>query len=212
MLRGFINITLALLLLLFSCKREREPQLVPEELTKLERLYRIRPDSVMRSYDLSNDSLTEFPDLSRYVISSLDLSHNLLDTIIPERLPLGIERLNVSNNRLKETLKIYDIPTLEELDVSHNQLNVLVVGEKLRRLVASHNHLEIVSLNIHHNVEYLDISYNPELYWQVDFNPRKVDTIRRDGTANGIPFYFKICFDKDLYRLIKRGIAAGLYK
>ena len=120
----------------------------------------------------------------------------------------------MSNNRLKKTLKIYnnDIPTLKELDVSHNQLNVLIVIGKLRYLVASHNHLEEISLNMNYNVEYLDISYNPELSWLVDFDPRKVDTIRRDGTANGIPFYFKIWFDKDLYRLIKRGIAAGIYK
>ena len=116
MLRGFINITLALLLLLFSCKREREPQPVPEELTKLERLYRIRPDSVMKSYDLSNDSLTEFPDLSRYVISSLDLSYNLLDTIIPERLPLGIERLNVSHNKIRKL----HCGGMQYIDVSYN--------------------------------------------------------------------------------------------
>ncbi len=203
-----------LLLFLFaSCRRVREPLPVPEEQTKLECLYRIRPDSVMKSYDLSNDSLTEFPDLSMYVISSLDLSHNLLDTIILERLPLGIERLNVSNNRLKGILEIYnrDIPTLKELDVSHNQLSVLVVFEGLYRLIASHNHLEAINFNTE-NAGYLDISYNPELSWEVDFNPREVDTIRRDGTANGIPFYFKISFQKDLYRLIKQGIEAGLYK
>ena len=86
-----VFILVSLVFLLASCKREREPQSVPEKLTKLERLYRIRPDSVMKSYDLSNDSLTEFPDLSRYVIASLDLSHNLLDTIILERLPMRIE-------------------------------------------------------------------------------------------------------------------------
>ena len=32
----------------------------------------------MDYYDLSGDSLTEFPDLSRYVIRSLDLSYNRL--------------------------------------------------------------------------------------------------------------------------------------
>ena len=80
-----IIIFIGLALLLASCKQEQKPEPVPEELTKLERLYRIRPDSVMKHYDLSNDSLTEFPDLSRYVISSLDLSHNLLDTIIRYR-------------------------------------------------------------------------------------------------------------------------------
>ena len=136
-MRAFILVGFALLLA--SCKQEQKPKPVPEELTKLERLYRIRPDSVMKHYDLSNDSLTEFPDLSRYVIASLDLSLNQLDTIIPERLPLGIEWLNLSHNRLKGRLWIEDgsMPTLRELDLSHNSLKNVSIGEDLYRIIVS---------------------------------------------------------------------------
>ena len=176
------------LLLLFSCKRAQESQPVPEELTKLERLYRIRPDSVMKSYDLSNDSLTEFPDLSKYVISSLDLSHNLLDTIIPERLPLGIERLNVSHNRLKGGLRLRRktlIPTLKELNVSYNNLDELYVYEVLR-IIASYNNIK--AMNISYTTQYLDISYN-KLSGAVSFDPEMIDTIIYEG-AMGPPLYF----------------------
>lgn len=176
------------LFLFSSCKREREPQPVPEELTKLERLYRIRPDSVMKSYDLSNDSLTELPDLSKYVISSLDLSHNLLDTIIPERLPLGIEWLNVSHNNLKGYLLIKEetIPALKELDVSYNRLTKLRVDKQLRRVIASHNQLDKIIL-LYIAMQYVDISYNPNLSECVSFAPEKVDTLLHEGIASDKP-------------------------
>lgn len=44
-------------------------------------------DSVIQVYDLSNDSISNFPDLSVYNIKSLDLSCNLLDTIVIDNLP-----------------------------------------------------------------------------------------------------------------------------
>ena len=174
--------------LLASCKQGQKPQPIPEELTKLERLYRIRPDSVMKHYDLSNDSLTEFPDLSRYVISSLDLSHNLLDTIIPERLPLGIERLDVSYNRLKGRFLIKDksLPTLRELNVSHNCLELLGVSGNLQRLNMSHNKINYINLG---KMQYADVSYNDldEIgnYIIVDFWPVWVDTLIHEGIKEG---------------------------
>ena len=200
-----IYIFIGLALLLASCKQGQKPQTVPVEQTKLERLYQIRPDSVMKHYDLSNDSLTEFPDLSRYVISSLDLSYNLLDTIIPERLPLGIERLDVSYNRLKGRLWIEDgsIPTLRELNLSHNSLKNVSVGEDLFRIIVPYNHLEVITFS-HKHIRFLDISYNSELSDRVDFDPSEIDTIVRDGVADGKPLRFKIsgiitCTAEDIF-------------
>ena len=60
-----------------SCT-ERKAETPEPDSGKLEILRHVRPDSVMDYYDLSGDSLTEFPDLSRYVIRSLDLSYNRL--------------------------------------------------------------------------------------------------------------------------------------
>ena len=180
-----VFILVGLVLLLASCKRAREPEPVPEELTKLERLYQIRPDSVMKHYDLSNDSLTEFPDLSRYVIASLDVSHNLIDTVILERLPLGIERLNVSHNRLKGDLYIdrKNMPTLRELDASRNCLeSVYANNSNLYRLNVSHNKIRELHCA---RMQCINAAYNnfEEIgnYILVDFFPVAVDTLIHEG-------------------------------
>ena len=188
-MRVFILVGFALLLA--SCKQGQKPEPFPEELTKLERLYRIRPDSVMKHYDLSNDSLTEFPDLSRYVIASLDLSHNLLDTIIPERLPLGIERLDMSHNRLEGSLWIRwkSMPTLEELNLSFNSLENISVDEELCRLIVPYNRLKKIEFD-QSRMRFLDISFNLELSEKVKFNPARIDTVVRKGVANGKPLKF----------------------
>ena len=184
-----IFIFIGLALLLASCKQGQKPEPFPEELTKLERLYRIRPDSVMKYYDLSNDSLTEFPDLSRYVIASLDLSHNLLDTVILERLPLGIERLDVSYNRLKGDLIITSksMPTLRELDASHNCLELVYTnGSNLYRLNVSHNKMRKLHCA---RMQYINASYNNfeerGNYIIVDFYPVVVDTLIHEGIKEG---------------------------
>lgn len=108
-------------LLLLSCnsgsnKRKAEV----ERFTKLEEFLLLPFDSVMNMYDLSNDSIVDFPDLSSYTIKSLNLSGNLLDTIIPHFLPKGLERLNLSNNKYKGSVNIrrYTIPSLKEVDLS----------------------------------------------------------------------------------------------
>lgn len=73
--------------LLLSCgmmsKKEVTDQPPRNELTKLETLFLLPYDSVMDYYDLSNDSIVNFPDLSAFTIKSLDLSYNLLETINP---------------------------------------------------------------------------------------------------------------------------------
>ena len=101
-------------LLLLSCnsgsnKRKAEV----ERFTKLEEFLLLPFDSVMNMYDLSNDSIVDFPDLSSYTIKSLNLSGNLLDTIIPHFLPKGLERLNLSNNKYKG--RRTSIPVLTDL-------------------------------------------------------------------------------------------------
>ena len=182
------------LCLLTGCRQAPKP--VEQPLSKLEQLHRIRPDSVMEFFDLSNDSLTKFPDLSRYVIRSLDLSHNLLDTFIAERLPLGIEKLDLSHNCFRDTLEIGGIkrneknelipfrliviPTLVDLDLSHNSLRYLFVwGSSLRRLDVSHND-SLVNINTSLDLQYLDVSYDRNLGW-LTIDPQKVDTLVQEG-------------------------------
>ena len=90
---------------LLSCRmgirKESSKQPLTKELTKLKKLFLLPYDSVMVHYDLSNDNVENFPNLSAFTIKSLDLSHNLLDTINPLFLPKGLEQFNLSH-------KLYD--------------------------------------------------------------------------------------------------------
>ena len=57
-------------------------------------------------------------------------------------------------------------------------------GGPLYRIIVSHNDLSSVCLN-HKNIQYLDISYNSNMSERVTFNPAKIDTIVREGVADG---------------------------
>ncbi len=138
-----------------------------EQHPKLERLHQISPDSVIAHYDLSGDSLKEFPDLSGYTIRSLDLSHNRLDTIIPERLPAGLEKLDLSHNRLEGEVNV-DIdklwPPLDELDLSYNMIQgIHIYNSRLEKLILAHNNLVEHVIVSPYNLRYLDLSHNENL-------------------------------------------------
>ena len=164
-----------------------------EQHPKLKHLQQISPDSVIAHYDLSGDSLKEFPDLSGYTIRSLDLSHNLLDTFVPRYLPTGLEKLNLSYNRLEGKLEIHklDVPMLEELDVSHNSLLEFFCRKPLRRLVLAHNMLDY---NVWADVsQYFDVSHNryfcPSLLFYL-----QADTVVSEGLADKEPLRCLVCF------------------
>ena len=176
-------------LLLLSCnsgsnKRKAEV----ERFTKLEEFLLLPFDSVMNMYDLSNDSIVDFPDLSSYTIKSLNLSGNLLDTIIPHFLPKGLERLNLSNNKYKGSVNIrrYTIPSLKEVDLSYNTLDSIRITEPLYRIILSNNNLVFIGLN-QKNIQYLDVSYNIHLNRLVRFEPSLIDTVISEGVAGGKP-------------------------
>lgn len=140
-------------LFLLSCQTGSKKKAVEyvsiKELTKLEQLYLLPFDSIMNVCDLSNDSIVDFPDLSAYSIKTLDLSDNLLDTIIPCFLPKKLEKLNLSHNQFRGHVRIEKntIPTLQELDISCNALNRIDIGEPLYRILLSYNDLRFVSFN-----------------------------------------------------------------
>lgn len=191
-----------ILLLSFSCtgtgqRKQPEIEVVEEQKPgKLEQLILLPRDSVMDYYDLSNDSIFDFPDLSGYTIKSLDLSYNLLDTVIVNYLPKEIVSLNLSNNLLVGFLwfkldddwrpdwkKLYDETTIREIDLSHNKLTRVLIVFPLRKIVLSYNNMRYVEFS-HFNIEYIDISNNPNLSNVVQFDPYVIDTIIRDNIAN----------------------------
>ena len=180
------------LLFLFSCQFGSKNGIVEstsvKESTKLEQLLALSVDSVIATCDLSNDSIVDFPDLSAYSIKTLDLSGNLLDTIIPRFLPKKLEKLNLSHNRYSGWLKIeeHTFSSLKELDMSYNQLIRILILDPLYRIIVSHNDLVEVDIN-HKNIQYLDISYNVNMSENVTFFPLWIDTIIREGVANGKP-------------------------
>ncbi len=181
---------LLLIAVLISC---RENKKISEQKTesdkepsKLELLLTLPIDSVIDFYDLSNDSIREFPDLSGYTIKSLDLSHNEMDTFIVDFLPTGIEKLNLSNNLLKNLYILKIKPpykNLKEIDVSQNRISSVSIGVPVRKINASHNDLNNISFS-HRNIEYVDISYNPHLSNVVGFDPYKIDTVIFNNIAN----------------------------
>lgn len=182
---------ISLIVLVLACKKGDKAntlELSQEEikLTKLEKLLLHPQDSLIFSYDLSNDSLRTFPDLSAYTIKTLDLSGNMLDTIIPHYLPKGLDKLNLSHNKYRGQLRILEnsMHTLKELDISYNALKTIYIGEPLYRIIVSHNDLVEVDIN-HRHIQYLDISYNSNMSERVTFSPERIDTIIREGVADG---------------------------
>ena len=175
---------------LLSCRmgirNESGKQPLTKELTKLEKLFWLPYDSVMVYYDLSNDNIENFPNLSAFTIKSLDLSHDLLDTINPLFLPKGLEKLNLSHNLYCGFILIRKntIPYLKELDISHNALNRIDIAPPLYRINVSYNDLNVIDLK-HKNIQYLDISYNSDISERVSFEPLWIDTLVRDGVADG---------------------------
>ena len=194
---------LLLSLLLFSCTtstKQSEEEIVEAKLTKLEELLLLPTDTVMDYYDLSNDSISVFPDLSSYTIKSLNLSYNQLDTVIIDYMPRDIISLNLSNNELKgvfdfsidpkyllsfeERDKFYEKSTIREIDLSYNDLTEIHIAFLLRKIDVSHNDVDYISFD-HKYIEYVDISYNPNLSNRVGFFPNRIDTVIHNNIVNG---------------------------
>jgi len=181
-------------------KKHAEIEIVEvEKPSKLEQLLLLPQDSVMDYYDLSNDSIADFPNLSDYTIKSLNLSYNLLDTVIVDYLPKEIITLNLSHNsfcrifrfivdpqwqlHFNERKKLYEGATIREIDLSHNKLTGIDIGFPLRKIIVSYNDITYTDFS-HFNIEYLDISHNPNLSNVVQFDPYVIDTVIRDNIAN----------------------------
>lgn len=73
-----------------SCKSI--PDFDYSKLTKTDTIYKL---------DLSNRNLKEQPNLSGYTIIDLDLSNNKISNFNEIFLPKGVQKLNLSNNKLK---------------------------------------------------------------------------------------------------------------
>jgi hypothetical protein len=197
-----MRITLILLAsLLISCKNEIE---IETNLPKQEKeksvseiLLNLSKTDTISKLDLSNKKLDSLPDLSMFKIIALDLSHNNLDTIPINRLPLTLRKLKCTDNKLRKFMvmnyKNSFIPelqsyhnsdlNLEEIDLSNNQLKVVTIKmlsiqkNKIlpKKIIVSNNKIENIAIN--DNIHYLDISNNPNINAEVLFAVEKIDTL-----------------------------------
>ena len=198
-----LMLTLLLIALLFSCtdqKKQTQEEFLPEKKsTKLEQLMLLPKDSIIKYYDLSNDSIKVFPNLSSYTIKSLNLSNNQIDTFLVEYLPKELLSIDLSHNlfkgdftfqlsgqdslSFKERQQQYDQATIRKINISYNTLTRIFRSFPLRKNGVSHNDVTYINFD-HRNIEYLDISHNPNLSNVLAIEPEEVDTIIREGIAN----------------------------
>ncbi|CAM4086554.1 MULTISPECIES: hypothetical protein [Flavobacterium] len=206
------KVVLLLLISLISCKKKERVtsnQILSEtkkEKSVAEILSELSTKDTINHLDLSNKKLNTLPDLSIYKIESMNLSFNNLDTIPLSKLPLSLKKLKCTNNNLKKFIctnyKMSPIKVLipyhnsdlnlEEIDLSFNQLNAVTIKTiadkanskniKLRRVILSNNTIEYLGLN--DNLEYLDVSNNPNLPSEVNFTIKTIDTLLQKNNTN----------------------------
>lgn len=221
--RKLINLMmLVLFLMVVSCFQHKKPikkgevdlkeinNPVAEKRDFTEILSKLKIKDTMEFLNLSNLNLKKLPDLSKYNIKRLDISHNELDTIPLRFLPKNLKKLICTNNNLKffrlynyvNKKNIYDNSelNLNEIDLSSNNLksfNYTVRHERLhlsscdlKRVNLSNNNLDYLSVNCD-NVEYLNISNNNSLSNVFDFNISSIDTVLRSNIKNKLPLQMR---------------------
>ncbi len=187
--------TLFLFALVFlSCVERKAEQatsataeVVSDTRSKLERFLNNPTDSVYQHVDLSGDSIRQMPDLSAYTIESLDLSNNQIDSLIELNLPRKLQKLNLSYNRLHWRVEVKQIG-LCEINVSHNTIRFFVFRPPIERAIATNNGMWGIHFDQAEQLQYLDVSNNPQMDHEMMFDHTVIDTIVRHNTAGGKPF------------------------
>ncbi|MFD2915495.1 leucine-rich repeat domain-containing protein [Psychroserpens luteus] len=138
--------------------------------------------------NISSKNLTEFPDLSSYEIHSLNVSNNKIKSIPQTKLPKKLRTLIANNNGITNFKLSNSIDALEKIDLSNNELDTFYVYKGSNKIILNNNNLVYVKF-FGNNINYLDISNNPNLNNVVDFFPRGIDTILRNNILNKKPLY-----------------------
>ena len=185
---------------LISCKKEIQmktnlPQQEKEK-SVAEILSNLSKTDTILKLDLSYKKLDSLPDLSMYKIIALDVSHNNLDTIPLSKLPLTLRKLRCTDNTLRnfyvfnsknsffgikeKEIKNNTTINFEEIDLSNNKLKLFSYSffdnkSNLRKIVLSNNLIN--NIHLHDNIDYLDISNNPNINDEVLFAIEKIDTL-----------------------------------
>jgi len=125
-------------------------------------LYRkVRSSERTKILSLRDMNLDCIPDQVKSLeVFTLDLTNNKIQEL--RNLNSSIKRLSVEKNSL-ENLLLRDLPFLQSLNASHNQIkSVEIYLPSLRSLSLSSNRIALVPFNFQNskNLEFLDISFN----------------------------------------------------
>lgn len=189
---------------LFSCnsnnaQENKKSQSVEQILSKL------NTRDTIQLLDLSYKNIKKLPDLSKFKVKKLDISHNNLDTLVMKNLPIYLVDLDVSHNKIKNTLKFaYSVEgigfeekdnvskNLREINLSNNKITevyfLLNRTDDIKRIILSDNNLVDVTLFIRRKINLLDVSGNPKLSNIRTVDVVIIDTIKSDKKSIPIKF------------------------
>ncbi|WP_413999282.1 hypothetical protein ACMDB5_01550 [Flavobacterium sp. W1B] len=156
--------------------------------------------------DLSYKNIKELPDLSRFKVRKLNISHNNLDTLVMKNLPIYLVDLDVSHNKIKNTFNfVYAVERfgfkskdniskyIKRINLSYNEIksvSFLLYKTEIKRIILSNNNLDDVTLYMNgKKLNYLDVSNNPKLSNIGTIDVVKIDTIK-NNSINDIPLKF----------------------
>ncbi len=196
------------LCIMFSCKSNSEQgnknsKTVEHILSKLDM------NDTIQLLDLSCKNMEKLPDLSKFKVKKLNISHNNLDTLVMKNLPTYLVNLDASHNKINGGMTFVSIKkelfgrfkvenniskAIKQINLSNNKIEgvSLIFYEKgIERIIFSNNNLNEIHLYLNDkNLNYLDVSNNPKLSNRVSFDPSKIDTIKSNNIAVDAPLKF----------------------
>ncbi|XP_063991889.1 chaoptin-like [Diachasmimorpha longicaudata] len=159
----------------------------------------------LEDLSLSYNRLSQVPDISRLsMIGSLSLDHNNIDRISSHAFAHlhCLKWLSLGGNRISsvETNAFVDLPLLEELDLSDNQLSYLpwewITSSCLQHLDVRNNHFasfESLSLRNLWSLTHLYVQGTPlsniitTTHWQIGYNTTV--HVKYSSSVNRVPCY-----------------------
>lgn len=198
-------LSIVFLCFLFSCKsnsvqENKNTKSIEQILSKLD------SRDTIQLLDLSYKNIKELPDLSRFKVRKLNISHNNLDTLVMKNLPIYLVDLDVSHNKIKNTFNfVYAVERfgfkskdniskyIKRINLSYNEIksvSFLLYKTEIKRIILSNNNLDDVTLYMNgKKLNYLDVSNNPKLSNIGTIDVVKIDTIK-NNSINDIPLKF----------------------
>lgn len=157
--------------------------------------------------DLSYKNIKELPDLSRFKVRKLNISHNNLDTLVLKNLPTYLVDLDASHNKIKNTFNfVYAVERfgfklkdniskyIKQINLSNNEIegiSFLLYKTEIKRIVLSNNNLDNVTLFMNgKKLNYLDVTNNPKLSNIGTIDLVRIDTLKSNSIAIDAPFKF----------------------